>query len=172
MRDVRPLVLAYRIGLRVSARPAAQAPLLREIDVWDIEGICDPERFFGLVGALVPDATHLYVEGTSIAATAQAVFQRHSEPGAFLPGRQTIWPSSNKYRCTFSAGLLKDLQEAASSLAQPELLDHLFIYRETNSLVQWHDAFSTAMLIADEIPEARVAALAAAFGLTYDLARF
>jgi hypothetical protein len=42
-------------------------------EFWDIDqGIEDPERFFELVGDIFPEATHLFVEGSSVAAARAA----------------------------------------------------------------------------------------------------
>ena len=139
---------------------------------WDIsEGIADPERFFALLPALFPDATHLYVEGSSIAPAVRKRYEESEDSGRYLPGRQTLWPPSKVFRLEATPELFQSLSTLAASHAPPELLHHLSLYRGDRPLLVWHDAFANAMLLDGDLPEETVAELAAAFDCEYGRAR-
>jgi hypothetical protein len=136
-----------------------------------MRGIADPECFFSLVPEVLPDATHLFVEGGSISPDVAACYERVADPGPYLPRRQTVWPRARLFRCASSAALFAELADLAARHAAPELLDHLAIYRVERPLLNWHDAFANALLIDASVPEEKVAALASAFGCAYGRAR-
>lgn len=47
------------------------------VELWQIdEGIEDAERFFGLVGEVLPGATHLFVEASTAAGDVEACYGR------------------------------------------------------------------------------------------------
>ena len=138
------------------------------IGSWDIdEGISDPGRFFQLVPVVFPQATHLFVEGTSMAPDARACYAEFAEEGPFLPGRQTIWPRSRVFRCVASGDLFQRLSELAALHAASEMLDHLSLYSGTERILEWHDAFANAILLDGGLPETAVRALAEPFGVAY-----
>jgi hypothetical protein len=59
------------------------------------------------------------------------------------------------------------LSTLAETHAEPELLDHLALYRESEEQMFWHDAFANVLLVSRSVPERVVAAFAADLGLTY-----
>lgn len=130
------------------------------------EGI-DSAAFFRLLPAHFPEATTLYVEGTSIAEDVLACYGRHAEAGEFLAERGTIFPRSQKLRCRFSAELCAELAALSEVQAEPELLDHLHVFKDTQFLLYWHDAFCNPFIISPVLPEERVAEFAKALGTSY-----
>jgi hypothetical protein len=141
-------------------------------DRWDIEeGPVDPVLFFRLLAEHFPQATTLYAEGTAIEPDVQSLYEANVEPGKHLPGPQTIWPTSKKFRCQFTPSLCLQLSELAKRHAEPELVDHFFLYSGSEPLLEWHDAFANAMLLSYSIPEAQVKAFAGALKLPYGKAK-
>lgn len=141
-------------------------------DFWDIEeGIEDPERFFLLLSGLLPQATHLFVEGATIAPDVEACYSRYADAGPYIPKRQTLWPRARLFRCLATSELLEELSDLGARHAVPELVDHLSIYQGDEPLLEWHDAFANAVFLDGSLPEATVAALADSFGLRYGRAR-
>jgi hypothetical protein len=93
---------------------------------WEIkEGQVDSARFFDVLWRYFPDATTLYVEGSSIAPDVSDCYRTHQEKGDYLPPPQTLFPRSAKFRCRFSVELAAALSALADRHAEPELLDHL-----------------------------------------------
>jgi hypothetical protein len=89
-----------------------------------------------------------------------------------LPGASTIWPASKKFRCSFQSKLFYELAVLAENHAEPEILDHLYIYQDTKPLLEWHDAFSNAMLLSPILSEESVFNFAKTLGLTHAKASF
>jgi hypothetical protein len=128
---------------------------------WGIDqGITDPARFFALMPEVFPDATVLFVEGTSISPVAERCYATFASPGPYIPDRQTFFPRSKLFRCAASPGLFQALSKLAERGASPELLDHLALYRGDRPVLEWHDAFANSLLIDGTIPEQTVASLA------------
>lgn len=137
-------------------------------DHWDIEqGRIDSAMFFSLLPQHFPEANTFFAEGTAIEKDVQAVYEQHKQDGEYLPGAQTIWPRSKKYRCTFTPQLFSELSALAKRHAEPELLSHLFVYSGHEPLIWWHDAFANTIVLSPTLTEERVKAFAAALRLPY-----
>jgi hypothetical protein len=124
---------------------------------WELRGNgVDPADMFRALRSLVPQATTLFLEGTSIAADVEAFVRLHQEAGPYVPARQTIWPETQQFRLPATVPVLDGLAELAERHAQPELADHLFLYRGREPLVEYPDAFSDdspVFLAGDLAPE-------------------
>ena len=153
------------------ARPGTVADALTRQpmrEYWEIEkGRVDSLRFFKALWTHFPDATTFYAEGNSIADDVRDCYRVHQEEGDYLPSRQTIFPRSATFRCRFSSSLTGALSALAGIHAEPELLDHLSLYRASEELMSWPDAFANVLLVSRSVPENVVAAFAAGLGLTY-----
>lgn len=128
----------------------------------------DARQFFLALLECFPQATTLFAEGTSIAEDVEACFRRHAEPGAFLPGASTIWPESTKLRCSFTPALVTELASLAENHAEPELFDHVYLYRGNDPLVWWNDAFEDPIGVSSELQEQTIRAFAARLGRKYE----
>lgn len=136
---------------------------------WEIqEGKVDPSVFFKILIRYFPDATTLFLEGTVIADDVKKCYVKHLETGNYLPGSQTIFPKSNGFRCAFSSGLMDEMALLAEQHSEPELLDHLFLYKGNDSLLEWHDAFANIILLPCSIPEETVSKLSKELGLEFE----
>lgn len=140
-------------------------------EYWELnEGKVDSATFFEALAKYFPEATTLYIEGTSISEDVRTCYLSHQEAGPYLPPAQTIFPLSKKYRCKFSDALMGQLVLLAAQHAEPELLDHISLYQDSEELLLWHDAFTNVMLVSRGIPEKLVAQFAADLGLKYQYA--
>ncbi|HEV2689609.1 MAG TPA: hypothetical protein VGV35_13695, partial [Bryobacteraceae bacterium] len=70
----------------------------------------------------------MFVEGTSVAGDVDEFLRSVAEPGEYIPKRQTIWPRPKQYRVRCDGATLAALAGMAERHAEPELLDHLFVY--------------------------------------------
>ncbi len=137
-------------------------------DGWDIdEGTVNSVLFFRVIAEHFPEATTLFAEGTSISKDVQTLYEAHADPGKYLPGAQILWPTSKKFRCVFSSRLCSSLSALAEHHAEPELLHHLFLYTDSEPLLEWHDAFANVLMLSETLSESRVQAFAAAIHLPY-----
>ena len=142
-------------------------------EYWGIdEGKVDSSLFFRLLPKYFLHATTFYAEGTSISLDVIECYTKHLENGEHLPGTQTLFPRSKKFRCSFSPEFMASLALLAEQHAEPELLDHLFLYKGDEPLLEWHDAFANAILISRNVPESIVSGLAKELGLKYGKAGF
>jgi hypothetical protein len=127
----------------------------------------DSARFFEALLRRFPKATTLCVEGGSIARDVEDCYRAHREEGEYLPRAQTMFPRSDKFRCRFWGSIVDALSALADRHAEPELLDHLALYRDSEELVVWHDAFANLLLVSRTVPECVVSSFAADLGLEY-----
>jgi hypothetical protein len=138
---------------------------------WEIDqGKVDGSDFFRSLPTYFPDATSFFAEGTSISEGVIECYKKYFEGGAYLPGAQTIWPKSGKYRCKFSKELMEELAALSERHAEPELLDHLSLYKGKEPLLEWHDAFANIILVPRTVTEEVVRKFASHFGLGYKVA--
>jgi len=108
---------------------------------WELKGRWDSALFFRHLLEVLPAGTALFIEGTCIARDVGDFLRSTSEPGAYLPMRQTLWPRAQQYRLRFDGPTLAALADLAERHAEPELLDHLFVYDGPRVLLEFPDAF-------------------------------
>ena len=128
---------------------------LRQLDYWNcwhVSGVRNARTFFQAIAGLVPDATDLFLEGTS-AADIVALLQPHIEHTDYTAPIGTIWswPKNQRFRLRVSPELLARLSETAAHHAELEICNHLHLYRGPEPLVNWFDAFSDPVLVSKTI---------------------
>jgi hypothetical protein len=137
---------------------------------WELEDRrVDSTTFLQVLASTFPEATTAFFEGSSIAPSIVTIFERHTDPGPYLPKPQILWSTGTilQFRCRFTATLCEALAGASLHHAEPELFDHLFLYVEDVPLLEWPDAFSNCMWIALSIPESRIKTFADSLGVKY-----
>ena len=135
---------------------------------WIDEGITEPAEFFSALPEALPAATHFEVEGDRISAEAKALYAAHEDGSRMRSSRQALsW--SRRFRCVLSPKLFGELGRIATKGEPAKLFDHITIYDGDQKLLDWHDAFANSLLIAAEVPEENVRALASRFGVAYKL---
>jgi len=134
---------------------------------WELNGRPDSALFFRRLAEGLPTATTLFVEGTGLARDVDDYLRSAAEPGEYLPKRQTLWPRPKQYRLTFDSPTLEALAALAERHAEPELLDHLFVYNGSAVLLEYPDAFGRGcpMFVSRDSDEQRIRDFAAALGL-------
>jgi hypothetical protein len=140
---------------------------------WELEDRrVDSTTFLQLLPSTFPEATTAFFEGSSIAPNIVTIFERHTDPGPYLPKPQTLWSTGTilQFRCGFTPDLCAALASASLHHAEPELFDHFFLYAEHIPLLEWPDAFSNCMWIALSIPESRIKTFADSLGVKYRFA--
>jgi len=171
MRMISQLFSHQSSGTVRDRLPVAGKALMTDVTAgaWDIdEGIRDAERFFALLPSMFPTATLFFAEGTSVARDVQQCYERFADPGPFLPGRDTVWPCSQTFRCSTSPAFFQALSVLSAQHANPEILDHLSLYERDRMIFHWHDAFANAIQLDGALPESTIAALAKPFGCHYE----
>jgi hypothetical protein len=142
--------------------------MLDESTCWKISGIRTADAFFRAVPLLVPDATHMFLEG-SPEPDIETLLTNAADGTDFAAPTGTLWswPRKNRrFAVRLSAELLERLATAASHHAEPEVCDHIHFYRGHEALVQWFDAFVVPLLVSRSVPPERIDRFVAAVGGT------
>jgi hypothetical protein len=140
--------------------------MLEESECWTVSGVRTADDFFRAVPLLVPDATHVFLEG-SPDPDIEALLADWADDVDYAAPAGTIWswPHANRrFSVRASRELFVRLSEAASGHAEPEICSHIHFYREQEALVQWFDAFSDPMLVSKAVARERVERFASAVG--------
>ena len=135
----------------------ARPGYLHDADCWIVSGVRDAEKFFRAIPMLVPEATHMFLEGSSAAEIVALLspFSTHSDYGAPV-GTLWSWPRDHRYSVKPSPELLVSLSEAATHLAEPEICSHVHFYRDGEPLLQWFDAFVDPIMVSKAVSRERV----------------
>ncbi len=140
--------------------------MLEESQCWKVSGVRTAEDFFRAVSLLVPDATHMFLEGSPDPDIAALLVNAADDTDYTAPtGTIWSWPQkTRRFSVRASPELFERLSETASNHAEPEICDHVHFYRDQEVLVQWFDAFSEPLLISKAIARERVEQFASAVG--------
>jgi len=140
--------------------------MLEESKCWKVSGVRTAEEFFRAVVLLVPDATHMFLEGSPEPDIEALLADAAADSDYAAPvGTVWSWPRKNRrFPVRATAELFVRLAEAASHHAEPEICDHVHFYRGQEALVQWFDAFSDPLLVSKSVARERVQQFASAVG--------
>ena len=133
----------------------------------------DPEVFFRELVCLLPEATTLYVEGTSINEEVKAALLAHAQVGTYLPSPEAdsvqILGSLRTvfFRCEFTPSLLRELERFAGTYAEPEICGHLLVYAGSEPILEFYDFPHNEIWLPITVSEERVRALASVLSTTY-----
>jgi len=125
----------------------------------------DSAKFFKGLSIHFRDVTTLFIEGDSIAKDVLILYKKNIQEGEYLPRAGTIFPKSTKLRCKYSVEFMNELALMAENHAEPEMCDHLHLYKDNNLILEWMDAFSDEILISKTISEEVVKQFSAAIAL-------
>lgn len=117
---------------------------------------------------LVPDATHIFLEGSPDPDIEALLTDAADDADYAAPvGTKWSWPQKNqRFSVRASSELLVCLSEAASHHAEPEISSHVHLYQGQEALVQWFDAFSDVILVSKSVAREQVERFASAVGGT------
>lgn len=106
---------------------------------------------------LVPEATHMFLEGSSAADIVALLspFSTHADYGAPV-GTLWSWPRDERFSITVSPALFASLSEAAAHHAEQEICSHVHFYRDGEPLLHWFDAFSDPIMVSKAVPRDRL----------------
>jgi len=134
---------------------------------WELLGDVDILQFFSQFPTAFPEATTLFVEGTSIASDVEQFFQSMNEAGEYFPDKRTIWPAPKQFRLPASSAVLEGLHWLATSHAEPELFNHFFAHAGSFPLIEYPDSFfsDSPIFVSHRADETRVRNFAQTLGL-------
>lgn len=146
--------------------PMTSQAMLEESNCWKVSGVRTAEEFFRAASLLVPDASHMFLEGTPD-QDIEVVLSEAAAAGDYAAPVGTIWswPQRNlRFSVRVSSESFVRLSEAAAHHAEPEICTHVHFFRGSEALVQWFDAFSDPLFVSKSVPRERVERFAAAVG--------
>jgi hypothetical protein len=111
------------------------------------------------------NATTLYIEGVNIAEDIVNRLEKHADGKEYDLISQTVFPVSKRFRCKFSCKLMKELARLSDNHAEPEMMDHMFIYAGSVPLLIWCDAFYGNIEICTSVSEETIIEFATENGL-------
>jgi len=140
--------------------------MLEEWNCWKVSGVRKADDFFRAVSLLVPNATHMFLEG-SPDPDIEALLAAAADDADYAAPGGTIWSwprKEQRFSVRASPELFARLSEAASNHAELEICTHVHFYRGQEALVQWFDAFSDPLLVSKSVPREHVEQFASVVG--------
>jgi hypothetical protein len=112
----------------------------------------------------MPKDGTLYIEGTSIAAEIKSFLSSRAapEPRTVAPG--TLWREPETFHLPLQGTNLTELRALAEHHAEPEVADHLAVYRGDELLLTAHDAGDGEVYISRALPTRTVQELLGRLG--------
>jgi hypothetical protein len=133
---------------------------------WELEGKTDFPQLLRALGALLPEGSVLYFEGSSSAKPLVDFFRAHAIPEQSHVAVGILWPRPVHHHAPATLENLSELAGLAEHHVAPELAVHFHVYRNAEVLLEWHDAFWQPMLLSGTLPESKVRAFAATLNMT------
>ena len=133
---------------------------------WKVSGVRKATGFFRAITLLVPDATHMFLEG-SPGPDVEALLTNAADGSDYKAAVGTLWSwpqKEQRFSVRASPELFALLSNLASHHAEPEVCSHVHFYRGDEALVQWFDAFSVPLLVSKSVPRERVEQFASVAG--------
>ena len=138
-------------------------------ECWVIKGLKDGVSFFREVGRLLPEATHVFLEGSSASDVVVVLSEHRADETYGAPvGTLWSWPRERRFSLRASPALITRLAELAAHHAELEICCHLHFYRHGEALAQWFDAFGGPLIVSKVVPRERVERFCSATGGVLD----
>jgi hypothetical protein len=130
---------------------------LAPADAWAVPAPTDAARFFRAISALAPPGSVLYLEGGSPSPEILAYLDARVPAKTTKVAVGTVWPRPEVFHMSITSRNLEGLAELAERHALPELAVHIHVYKDTDVILQWHDADGREpILVSKQISEDRV----------------
>jgi len=126
---------------------------LSEADTVVVGYVSDFYALLRAVDEAMPKDSTLCLEGTSVAPEVVAFLERRQAPVRSAIAANTLWPKSQFFHLSLAGTDLSQLRQLAEHHAEPEIADHLVVYREGRVLLWAHDAGFGYVEVSDSLPE-------------------
>lgn len=133
---------------------------------WELDGKTNFPRLLRALADLLPDGCILYFEGGSPRDALLDILNTRQVPEQCHVAVGTLWPKPRCYHMPATPQNLTDLAKAVEPCVTFELAVHFHVYRTTEVLLQWHDAFTEPMFLAGTFSENKVRTFADVLAMT------
>ena len=141
------------------------APLiLEDADAREIGYVTDFYKLLRAIDETMPKDAVLYLEGTSIAPDVASFLESRPAPDQREITANTLWPKPKTFHIPLTGDNVAQLRNLAEKHAEPEVADHLVVYRGEVVLLWAHDAGDGYVRISRDLSESIVKALREALG--------
>ena len=142
-----------------------EAPLiLREADALKIGYVTDLYKLLRAIDEAMPKDAVLYLEATDIAPDVASFLESHPAQARREIRANTLWPKPRVFHLPLTGDNLAEFRDLAEKHAEPEVADHLVVYRGEAVLLWAHDAGDGYVDVARDLTEPIVEALRNALG--------
>ena len=155
-----------RVLKRLLGDPDVTLPRIGLAGAWEIEPGSEPSRFVRALAELLPVASLLVLEGSSMSPDVRESLRTNEVSPDLAVERGTIWPRSALLYLEFSRSTLSSLFASFETHPTPEVCDHLYVVGRGQVIVEWHDAFmGNPLVVAETVPEEVVSRFAEKLGV-------
>lgn len=141
------------------------APLtLKEADALEIGYVTDLYKLLRAIDEVMPRDAVLYLEGTDFAPDVASFLEARSAQDRREIKANTQWPKPKVFHIPLTGDNLAEFRNLAEKHAEPEVADHLVVYRGEDVLLWAHDAGYGYVYVARDLSESIVEALRDALG--------
>jgi hypothetical protein len=152
----------------LNARPRREMDGLRLLDPqWQVAGVTDPERFFSALLRLVSPDALLFLEGGAHPPRLRTFLEAQNVTVKHRPALGTMWPAAPYFCVRARPEVVEELVALVSSLAYPEVCEHLHVLMGDRVLVSGYDAFSDPFYVSGNVPEQKLQDFCATAGCSY-----
>ena len=133
--------------------------------VVDLGPVRDLYALLEAIDRAMADGDVLYVEGTNIGPEIRAFLEANAAEEARPIARGTLLPRPTSYHLSLSGPTLGELRELAQGRAEPEICDHLVVYRGDEVILSAYDAGSGHVYVSVDLPAETVEGLRRGLGM-------
>ena len=138
--------------------------ILDENDAVTVGYVKDFYRLLRAIDEAMPKDAVLYVEGTSIAPDVASFLESRPAPNPRRISANTLWPKPKVFHLPLTGDNLAEFRKLADKHAEPEVADHLVVYRGEAVYLWAHDAGYGYVDVARYLSESILESLRNALG--------
>lgn len=133
--------------------PEAEGIGLDEADAVNVGHVGDLCALLRAIDEAMPPGSILYVEGTSVAPDVREFLAARQTDDRVEVSKGTAWPKPAKYHLPLVGDNLRRLRALAERHADPEICDHLVVYKSGRVLLTAYDAGADDVWLRRDLPE-------------------
>lgn len=114
--------------------------------------VTDLYKLLRAIDESMPKDAILYLEGRSFAAQVKSFLASRPAAAQRDIARGTVYPVPETFHMSLEGRNLAELRALAEHYAEPEICDHLAVYRDDELLLTAHDAGDGEVYVARSLP--------------------